>query len=38
MLQEKLQEKENNLKDVSLKLKDAQQGCSVIEESASKNA
>uniref|UniRef100_A0A672QK97 Synaptonemal complex protein 1 n=1 Tax=Sinocyclocheilus grahami TaxID=75366 RepID=A0A672QK97_SINGR len=38
MLQEELQEKENNLKDVSLKLKEAQQSSSVIEESASKNA
>uniref|UniRef100_A0A673JIY1 Synaptonemal complex protein 1 n=1 Tax=Sinocyclocheilus rhinocerous TaxID=307959 RepID=A0A673JIY1_9TELE len=37
MLQEELQEKENNLKDVSLKLKEAQQSSSVIEESASKN-
>uniref|UniRef100_A0A672RM69 Synaptonemal complex protein 1 n=1 Tax=Sinocyclocheilus grahami TaxID=75366 RepID=A0A672RM69_SINGR len=37
MLQEKLQEKENNLKDVSLKLKEAQQSSSVIEESESKN-
>ncbi|XP_016092077.1 synaptonemal complex protein 1-like [Sinocyclocheilus grahami] len=37
MLQEKLQEKENNLKDVSLKLKEAQQSSSVIEESERKH-
>ncbi|XP_059415797.1 synaptonemal complex protein 1-like isoform X2 [Carassius carassius] len=37
MLQEKLQEKESNLKDVSLKLKEAQQSCSVIEESERKH-
>ncbi|XP_058635018.1 synaptonemal complex protein 1-like isoform X2 [Onychostoma macrolepis] len=37
MLQEKLQVKENNLKDVSLKLKEAQQSCSVTEESARKH-
>ncbi|RXN09000.1 synaptonemal complex 1-like protein [Labeo rohita] len=37
MLQEKLQEKENNLKDVLLKLKEAQQSCSIIEESERKH-
>ncbi|XP_059426521.1 synaptonemal complex protein 1 isoform X3 [Carassius carassius] len=37
MLQEELQEKENNLKDVSLKLKEAQQSSSVMEESARKH-
>ncbi|XP_067316430.1 synaptonemal complex protein 1 [Pseudorasbora parva] len=38
MLQEKLQEKENNLKDVSVKLQEAKQSCSLLEASASKNA
>ncbi|XP_043098901.1 synaptonemal complex protein 1 [Puntigrus tetrazona] len=37
MLQEKLLEKENNLKDVSLKLKEAQQSYSAIESSTRKH-
>ncbi|KTG37780.1 hypothetical protein cypCar_00022380 [Cyprinus carpio] len=37
MLQEKLHEEESNLKDVSLKLKEAQQSCSVIEETERKH-
>jgi len=37
MLQEKLQEKENKLKDFSVKLQEAKQSCSLLEESASKN-
>lgn len=38
MLQEKIQEKENNLKDVSVKLQEAKQSCILLEESASRNA
>ncbi|ROL44898.1 Synaptonemal complex protein 1 [Anabarilius grahami] len=37
MLQEKIQEKENNLKDVSVKLQEAKQSCILLEESAMKH-
>ncbi|XP_056126323.1 synaptonemal complex protein 1 isoform X1 [Rhinichthys klamathensis goyatoka] len=37
MLQEKLQDKENNLKDFSVKLQEAKQSCSLLEESARKH-
>ncbi|XP_051752367.1 synaptonemal complex protein 1 [Ctenopharyngodon idella] len=37
MLQEKLREKENNLKDFSVKLQEAKQSCILLEESAMKH-